>query len=203
MFLYFDLGNVLLHFDYEIGCRQVAEVSGISPGDVRRLLFSTDFLARVETGALSSRQAYDEFCEQTGAIPDPIRLETAASAIFHLNHSMLPVVTKLKDAGYRLGLLSNTSESHWRYICAHFKALFPDSFDVLALSFRLGAVKPHEQIFIRAAELAGVPPREIFYCDDLPSNVAAARSVGFDAVQYTETPALIAELRSRGVRFNY
>ena len=48
-----------------------------------------------------------------------------------------------------------------------------------------------------------MPPQEIFYCDDLPANVAAARRVGFDAVQYTETPELVAELRSRGVRFNY
>ena len=111
--------------------------------------------------------------------------------------------TKLKDAGFRTGVLSNTCESHWRFILAHFKGLFPGAFDVLALSFRLGAAKPDERIFTRAAELAGVAPGDIFYCDDIAANVAAARRVGYDAVQYTDTAALVAEIRKRGVRFNY
>ncbi len=54
-----------------------------------------------------------------------------------------------------------------------------------------------------AAELAEVHPEAIFYCDDIPDNVEAARRVGFDAVQYTDTPTLVSELRKRGVRFNY
>jgi hypothetical protein len=39
--------------------------------------------------------------------------------------------------------------------------------------------------------------------DDVPGHVAAANEAGFDAVQYTTTPALVAELRNRGVTFNY
>jgi glucose-1-phosphatase len=203
MFLYFDLGNVLLFFDYEIGCRQVAQVAGITPEAVRSVMFEKNFLARLETGGLSRREAYEAFCQATGTRPDPERLEIAGSNIFRLNHSMLPVVMKLKDAGFRLGLLSNTSESHWRYVCANFKALFPQAFDVLALSFEIGAAKPDERIFQSAARLAGVRPRDVFYCDDIGANAEAARRAGFDAIQYTDTPSLITELRSRGVRFNY
>ena len=116
---------------------------------------------------------------------------------------MLPVVTRLRDAGYRTGILSNTCESHWNFITAHFQALFPRAFDVLAFSYELGAAKPDERIYVRAADLAGVPPREIFYCDDIPANVEAASRAGFDAVHYTDTPTLVAVLRRRGVRFNY
>jgi putative hydrolase of the HAD superfamily len=160
-------------------------------------------LARYEEGRLSREQFYDAFCRATNtrALFEP--LEIAASNIFRLNTSILPVVTKLKDAGFRTGVLSNPCESHWRFILAHFKGLFPGAFDVLALSFRLGAAKPDERIFARAAELAGVAPGDILYCDDIAANVAAARRVGFDAVQYTDTAALVAEIRKRGVRFNY
>ena len=42
-----------------------------------------------------------------------------------------------------------------------------------------------------------------FYVDDIAGHVAGARSVGFDAVQYTSTDALVAQLRERGVAFNY
>ena len=202
MFLYFDLGNVLLHFDHQIACRQMAEVAGLTPDQVRRFLFDGNLLA-YEDGTLSREAFYQAFCDETGTCADIELLETAASNIFTLNVSMLPVVAKLKDAGYRTGILSNTCESHWQYITTHFKGLFPQTFDVLAFSYQLGANKPDERIYLRAAELAAVPPREIFYCDDLPANVAAARRAGFDAVLYTDTPTLTADLRRRSVRFNY
>jgi putative hydrolase of the HAD superfamily len=202
-FLYFDLGNVLLYFDHEITCRQMGEVAGLTAAEVRHVLFADGLLISYEEGRFSREEFYREFCRATQTTAELQRLETAASDIFRLNASMLPVVTKVKDAGYRIGLLSNTCESHWRYITAHFTGLFPQAFDVLALSFRLGAAKPDERIYVRAADLAGVPPQEIFYCDDIPANVAAACRAGFDAVHYTSTPALVAELQKRGVRFNY
>ena len=46
-------------------------------------------------------------------------------------------------------------------------------------------------------------PQEIFFCDDVIGHVTAAREAGFDAVQYTTTAALVADLWRRGVRFNY
>ena len=203
MFLYFDLGNVLLHFDHRIACRQMAEVAGVTADQVRRFLFDGNRLTQYEDGTLSREAFYQAFCRETGTCADLELLETAASNIFTLNASILPVVAKLKDAGYRIGILSNTCESHWNYITSRFKALFPQAFDVLAFSYEIGASKPDERIYVRAAELAGVPAQEIFYCDDLPANVEAARQAGFDAVLYTDTPALVSDLRRRGVRFNY
>src|SRR5688572_21626250 len=150
MFIYFDLGNVLLYFEQELVCRQMAQVAGVTADDVRRVVFGGDLSSRFETGAVSRKEFFEAFCRETNTCADVERLELAASDIFRLNQSMLPVVTKLKDAGYRVGLLSNTCESHWRYVCANFKALFPHSFDVLALSFEIGAMKPDERIFIRA-----------------------------------------------------
>ena len=202
-FIYFDLGNVLLYFDHEIGCRQIAQVAGLSPDRVRARLLDARLLEGFETGRLSRSEFYDGFCQATGACADVELLENAGSDIFRLNVSIVPVVAKLKDAGYRLGLLSNTCESHWRFVLSHFKVMFPHAFEVLALSFEIGACKPDEGIYYRAAELAGVQPEAIFYCDDLAANVDAACRVGFDAVQYTGTPSLVSELRKRGVRFNY
>ena len=203
MFVYFDLGNVLLYFDHQIACRQMAEVAGMTADQVRKVLLDGELLFRYEDGTLSREAFYREFCRATGKDAEIERLETAASDIFTLNVSMLPVVTRLRDAGYRTGILSNTCESHWNFITAHFQALFPRAFDVLAFSYELGAAKPDERIYVRAADLAGVPPREIFYCDDIPANVEAASRAGFDAVHYTDTPTLVADLRRRGVRFNY
>ena len=76
-------------------------------------------------------------------------------------------------------------------------------FQAYALSYELGACKPSARIYQEAAALAGVPTGEIFFVDDIAGHVAGAQDAGFDAVQYTTTAKLVADLRQRGVEFNY
>jgi glucose-1-phosphatase len=202
-FLYFDLGNVLLHFSHEQGFRQMAEVAGIDASRVRKALADADLLARYERGEIASRQYYEIFCQRTGTRPDYGALAAAAGAIFTVNWTMQAVVAQLAAAGHRLGLLSNSCDIHWNYLADGRYAMIPEMFETVVLSYKIGAIKPEPKIFLAAAEMAGVAPGEIFFADDVPGHVAAARAAGFDAVQYTTTPALVAELRQRGVRFNY
>ncbi|MBI2823585.1 MAG: HAD family phosphatase [Planctomycetia bacterium] len=202
-FIYFDLGNVLLFFDHALACRQMAAVAGLTETQVRDVVFDRGLQLRYETGEISTRQFYDTFCERTHSRPDYDALVHAAGAIFSMNASILPVVAHLRGAGHRLGLLSNTCEAHWAEASGGRFTLIPDLFEAVTLSFRVGAVKPDARIFQAAAEQARVPPREIFFVDDTPGHVAAAHDFGFDAVPYTTTPALVRELVSRGVRFNY
>ncbi len=201
-FLYFDLGNVLVTFDVGVMCRQMGAVAGIEPSRVMEAVFGQGLLTRFETGRIATEEFYQEFCGATGTRPDRAALSHAASDIFHLRTSIIPVVAHLRQAGYRLGVLSNTCEIHWDYCRRRFR-LLSDLFAVHALSFRIGAVKPNAAIFRAAATLAGVEPGEVFFTDDCPGHVAGARAAGWDAVQFTSTPQLVAELRARGLRFNY
>ena len=132
-----------------------------------------------------------------------VALLLAGSDIFTPNVSIFPVVGGLVAAGYRLGILSNTCPSHWAFCGGGRYGIVARGFEVHALSYELGACKPSPKIFEAAARLAGVAPREIFFVDDIASHVAAARESGFDAVEYTTTPQLVAELRARGLEFNY
>lgn len=201
-FLYFDLGNVLVTFDVGVMCRQMGEVAGIEPSRVMEAVFDHGLLARLETGRITAEGFYRGFCRATGTRPDRAALTHAASDIFHLRTSIIPVVAHLRQAGYRLGILSNTCDIHWEYCRRRFR-LLSDLFAVHALSFRIGATKPDAAIFRAAAKLAGVEPGEIFFTDDVPGHVAGACAAGFDAVEFTSTRQLVAALRSRGLRFNY
>jgi len=203
-FFYFDLGNVLLFFDHQLGCRQMAAAAGIDdPAAVWDCIFASGLQLEYEAGKLSSREFFDIFCERTGKKPDFDALALAAGAIFEINSSAKAVLSQLAAAGHRLGLLSNTNEIHWRYFSDGRYALIPEAFEVAILSFEVQSLKPEEKIFRIAAERAGLPPEEIFYVDDTAGHVAAAKALGFDAVQYTTTPQLVADLRERGVEFNY
>ncbi len=198
-FLYFDLGNVLLRFSHQLMCQQIATVLGAQTEQIRALLFDDGWLVELETGRVSGELLHQRLCQQfqsQATLPD---LGRAASDIFQLNYSIVPLVTTLADLGYPLGILSNTSRLHWEWVLARPYAFVSELFGHHVLSFEVGAMKPSPWIYQAAAEAAGVAPEKIFYTDDIPKNVEGAKAAGFDAVLYTETPELIAQLQQRGI----
>jgi len=205
-FLYFDLGKVLLDFSVERMVRQLAEVAGADRDRVAAVVFDEGLQERYESGLISNREFYETFCERTGldggSRPDADALLEAGSDIFEINVPMIPVVAQLREAGYRMGILSNTCDCHWEFCLRRYR-LLSESFSVHALSFRIHAAKPSAAIFRAAAKLADVDPRDVFFVDDIAGHVAGAKAAGFDAVQYTSTRELVAELWKRAIRFNY
>lgn len=202
-FLYFDLGNVLLKFDHRRGCRQMAEVAGVADEVVWKVSFQGPLFLDYERGEVTSDEYYRRFCEATASQPDPEALLHAASDIFQLNVPTAALVTQLKLAGHRLGILSNTNEAHWQFVDRGHYGILADPWEHYALSFRLRSMKPEPAIYRAAAEMAGVDPAEVFFVDDRPENVQGAREAGFDAVLFTTAAALATDLRRRGVRFNF
>ena len=193
---------VLIDFSVERMLRQMAAVAGIDAEAVRGAVFGGGLLYQHETGRLSTSQFYEAFCAATGARPDVDRLIEAAADIFDVNVPMLPVVAQLGQAGYPMGVLSNTCETHWEHCFRHYR-IVSEGFGAYALSYEIGATKPDAAIFQAAAKLAGCAPQEIFFVDDIAGHVAGALAAGFDAVQFTSAEALAQELRHRGIRFNY
>ena len=201
-FLYFDLGRVLINFDIKKMLKQIAEVSGVGPEKVREVLFGSGLQVKYESGRIDCREFHAIFSEAAGSRPDFEALRHAASDIFELNVGVVPIVAQLRAAGHRMGILSNTCRAHWEHCRRRFPSII-GLFNVHALSYRLKAVKPDAAIFHAAADLAGVRAEEILFVDDMPGHVEGAKAAGFDAVQYTSAPQLAADLRARGVLFNY
>jgi len=200
-FLYFDLGNVLLPFSHERMAEQMARVAGVQAQRTWQILFDDGLHWDYERGDLTEEQFYARFGELCGASPDPVPLDQAANDIFELNVPLVGLVGNLAAAGCPLGILSNTTPSHWRYCTTRFGALA--LFEVHALSFRLRAMKPDRQIFAAAAKLANTSPDCIFFTDDRPEHVAAARAAGWEAIVYESASQVNEHLRQRGIVINY
>lgn len=201
-FLFFDLGRVLVDFSVERMCRQIGEASGVAAERVAEILFDDQLQKQAELGEITDREFYEVFCQLSGAKPDFDRLVAAASDIFEINAGVIPIAAQLAQAGHRMGILSNTCRSHWEH-CRRRYTIVAEAFSVYVMSFDVGACKPDAAIYLAAADAAGVAPEEIFFVDDIPDNVAGAVAAGFDAVPYTTPAQLAADLRKRGVRFNY
>jgi putative hydrolase of the HAD superfamily len=202
-FIYFDLGNVLLRFDRQRQIRQMAEAAGTTPEKAKAAFFKTGIYEASERGELTTEQMFERFCAELGVECNLVRLRHAVNDIFWPNFSMIPVISALWSAGWRLGILSNTCASHWEFASDDRYSYLSNCFEVLALSYEVGVMKPDHRIYEAAAEKAGVAPDEILFTDDLAENVAGAREASFDAVVYSTTAAFVRELRSRGVEFSY
>jgi FMN phosphatase YigB (HAD superfamily) len=205
-FLYFDLGNVLLPFSHQRMAEQMGRVAGVPAQRAWQILFDDGLHWDYERGELTEDQFYTRFCELCGTSTDRTALDwaaldQAANDIFEVNISLIALIGHLAATGCPLGILSNTTSSHWRYCTSRYGVL--GLFRVHALSFRLRAMKPDSQIYRAAAKLANTPPDRIFFTDDRPEHVAAARAAGWDAIAYESVSQVNEHLRGRGVVINY
>lgn len=198
-FIYFDLGNVLFAFDRERAFRQMAAVCGASVKVVEEAVLESGLQVALETGRIDWATAHAEFSRQTGTTSDPATLAAAASDMFSLRVEMLPVLAAIERTGCPTGLLSNTCRIHWRHLVDAGYAILPGRFIRQVLSYEVGVMKPDAGIYAAATAIAGVPAHGIFFCDDLPQHVAAARAAGWDAELFTSAAALVDQLAARGL----
>jgi len=198
-FVFFDLGNVLFLFDRPRSFRQMSAVSGADPGRIHEVVMEGGLQARLERGAIDWGEFHAEFSRRTETKSDAADLALAASDMFTLNVAIVPVIAALERAGCPIGILSNTCDAHWRHLVDAGYAILPGHFSPIVLSHEVRQMKPEPEIYSTAARLAGVPPERIFFCDDLPDNVAAARQAGWDAEVFESTTGLLAALGRRGI----
>lgn len=201
-FIYFDLGNVLLFFSHRRAAAQLAELAvGADAEAVWQFAFASDLNTRCDAGEVSAAEFCRLFRARFECRADDDAIRHAASDIFEANAPMIETVSRLKRSGHRIGLLSNTCDMHIEWLEGERRfSPIPGIFDVAAYSFRERMTKPSVALYRRAARLAGVQPREVFYVDDLEANVLGAQVAGFDAVQYTTPEAFRAALDERGIK---
>ena len=96
----------------------------------------------------------------------------------------LQLLTRLRQEGYRLILLSNTNP----YMMSHvLSAAFDGSghplshyLDALYMSFEMKVMKPDETFFRRVLMAEQTIPSECLFVDDGPRNVAVASQIGIN-----------------------
>jgi glucose-1-phosphatase len=197
-FVYFDLGNVIATFDRERAFRQMAALTGVEIPVVRQATIG-GLQADLESGQIDWPDFHQEFSRLTASESDPAQLAAAAADMFELNVEILPVIAALEQARVPIGILSNTCDIHWQHLLSRGWGVLPGGFRQIVLSHEARASKPDPAIFALAATRAGVAAETIFFCDDLPEHVAAARAAGWDAELYQSAVALADQLDRRGL----
>ena len=180
----FDMVGVLMRFDTEGYYR----IHGIAPAEraiIQREVFRSLEWAMLDRGTISEEDAAAAVCERM-----PERLHAAArDIVYRRNRAILPVpgmvelLADLKEAGFRLYLLSNTSVAYHR-----FRSEIPGIryFDDTLISADVGLVKPDPEIFQLACRRFEITPSESAFIDDTPINAEAAHHIGMRAFVFND-----------------
>src|SRR6266567_6893701 len=183
----FDLGKVLVHFDFKRGYRALEGLCPYPAAEIPKRIGATGLVERFETGLVEPHDFVSQLTRVLGLDVDYDRFCGIWSCIFSetlIPESMLQGLA----ARYRMLLLSNTNAIHFEMIRANYPLL--SHFHDLILSYEVKAMKPQPEIYRAALERAGCRPEECFYTDDIAEYVEGARRMGIDAVQFQSAAQL-------------
>jgi putative hydrolase of the HAD superfamily len=107
------------------------------------------------------------------------------------------LLQRLHAAGTPLYYLSNMPESYALHLerSHHFLGLFRAG----VFSSRVRLIKPEPEIYVHTAALLGIDPAQTLFIDDLAHNVEAARTAGWQALQFVDAAQCEAALRAAGL----
>lgn len=193
----FDLGKVLVDFDYSIAARKIAARSGQSPAAVQHLIDHTPLLYRYETGQLTRAAFFAAVVKETGFSGTLEEFSAFFADIFSPIEPMVQLHSRLRQQRIPTFIFSNTND----LAVAHIRHNFPffSQFEGYVLSYEEGAMKPESKIYEAVERVTGRRGKQIVYLDDRPENAAAGLARGWQVIQHEEAPASIRRLRELGL----
>lgn len=176
----FDIGNVLLTFDYFIAERALLAHTG------RDIAPSVEDLHPHRMDHESGRSTREEFIRIVREAfahdgPEDHFMEMW-TRIFEVNTPMVEWARSLHGTT-PLYLLSNIGCIHHDHIFEEYD-FFADLFQDGIYSYKAGVMKPERRIFELARTQFGIDPYRTLYIDDLEENVRGAETVGFITHHY-------------------
>jgi putative hydrolase of the HAD superfamily len=193
----FDLGNVIIPFDFGRGYARLEQHVGLPAAEIRERIVATGLVPELESGRIEPRPFVAAINAALGMSLTYEEFAEIWSSIF-LPETLIPesLVVQLKE-NHRVMVLSNTNAIHFEMVWEAYPIL--RHFDHLVLSHEVKAMKPEPAIYAAVLAEAQAEPGECFFTDDISAYVEGARRAGMQAEQFLGYEKLLGDLRSRGV----
>ncbi len=194
----FDMGNVLIRFNYEMFLQKAGAPREDWELLIRQVFRSLEWV-RMDRGSMAEEEAVQSVCSR---LPERLH-DIARRLICHWDRPIEPMpgmeelVKELKEDGYGLYLLSNASfrqHEYWPRIPGS------EYFDGTFISCDHRIVKPQPEIYQKMLATFGLKPGECVFIDDVPANIEGAFECGIPGIIFHgDSQALRAALRALGV----
>lgn len=196
--IFFDLGKVLVDFDFNLAVREVLKKSPLTPEQLNQELYrSYGLIDDYECGRISSAEFFSGLKQEyryEGTIDE---LRALWCDVFSPLEDHILMARSLAQF-YPLAIISNTSEAH----IEHLEAVY-DFFPIFRhrfYSFRLGVMKPDYAIYQHALTTTGADKYQSLFIDDREENIAAAATRGWQTIHLRPDVNLRDALRSYDLR---
>jgi putative hydrolase of the HAD superfamily len=181
----FDLGKVLVDFDYSIAVSRIAANGTLSPAGIKIFLGQSRAVIDYESGRLTREEFYEQARKVTGFRGTIEEFGEFFADIFAEIPPMIEIHAELRRRGIPTYIFSNTNDLAVEHIRRNFT--FFRNFDGYIFSYEVGAMKPDAKIYEALEKLTGRQGAEILYLDDRPENVAGGAARGWRTILH-ETP---------------
>ena len=193
----FDLGKVLLDFNYGRAAENLSRHSRLDAVAIRKLIDQSPLLHRYETGLMRTEHFILEIRTQIGFTGSDELFSKLFADIFTPIEPMIELHTALQKKGFKTVIFSNTNELAIR----HVREMYPffNTFHDHILSYEHGSMKPHARLYEVVEEKTGASAGELIYIDDRPENIDSALNRGWQAILHTDHCDTLERLRRSGV----
>jgi glucose-1-phosphatase len=181
----FDLGKVLLDFDYAIAVKQIAKKSTKAAEDIGHFLRTSPLLLEYEAGKVSTGDFYTAMCAASGFCGNIDEFGLCFGDIFSPIQPMIQLQAELANRGVPTYVFSNTND----LAIGHIRRAFPffHNFTGYVFSYEHRSMKPEPGMYEVLERLSGKQGSQIVYLDDRPENVQAGIARGWLGLVH-ETP---------------
>jgi epoxide hydrolase-like predicted phosphatase len=194
-----DLGGVIVFFDNKIFYEKMANFSPFAQEEIGKLAFTESGLREsFDKGEITPQEFYGRAVQKLEANIDYDKFFSLYNDVFSLNPPVLEIMKNLK-VKYKLVLLSNTDVMRYGFV----KQEFPEVmiFDEYVLSFEVGFMKPHPQIYREALKKAGTKAEECVFIDDREENIQGAEELALKGILFESPTNLESLLREKNLSF--
>jgi glucose-1-phosphatase len=196
----FDFGNVLCSFDNKVFLKALSRRSLCSVPELDRVIYKESRIcSQYETGEMSSEEFMKNIQALAGtSLSEEEFIEHYARRKFSPIPGSFELVQNLKDQGYKLGLLSNTSEMDFEHYIRKIP-VFP-LFDAVSTSYQVGAMKPSPLIYKDSLAKLELPAQSCVYIDDVTKYVQVAQDMGMRGIVCRENGQVVQDLRALDIK---
>jgi FMN phosphatase YigB (HAD superfamily) len=193
----FDLGKVLVDFDYSLAGRRIAAQSNLSAPEVQNYLDHSPLLFRYETGLMSRQEFFETVRAHTGFRGTIGEFGSFFADIFTEMPAMTALHADLRRKGVPTYIFSNTND----LAVEHIRRAFPffANFDGYIFSYEVGAMKPNPQIYEAMEKMTGKRGAQLVYLDDRQENIDAGGARGWQTILQTEPAKSRAAIERLGL----
>jgi HAD superfamily hydrolase (TIGR01509 family) len=176
----FDLGKVLVDFDYAIAGRKLAARATMAATELGRYLLGVPLIVQYETGLISSEEFFREIKAASGYLGDLEEFASLFADIFTPIDPMIQLHADLRARGFPTYIFSNTNDLAVRFIRRNFP--FFNQFDDYILSYEHHSMKPDARLYEVVEARSAARGADILYIDDRPENIVAGAARGWQTI---------------------